>query len=413
MNKRDILELKRRFKKEQCTFTRVAGCFVNSEKNIILRLNETFLNLDDDDYFKYLEIAKKVLSGTPGNNILELNFSLDMEESHNKQLSFIELKKSKLKDEEQLEKFYKSIIDNYHYTGNYLILIFHDVYDIITKTSDNLKIDESEEVFEYILCAICPVELSAPSLCYYEGENMIKSRMRDWIVGSPTNGFMYPAFIDRSADLDFIMYYTKNSKDIHPELMEGGLGCISKETYPLQRETFQYIVKDFASEDEEEADKLYAEIQENLNNIIENHESMNEGIASEPIKLTTKELKNVLMGSGITEEKATKIEQFYTDNFDGDLPVIEGLIDSKVSKENEQRKKERELEKQVEFLKDKLEKIETSHDVDKDYDIILKIKSEKIDKVKSEVIDGQEYMLIPIDKNEKTKIDELEKRFLS
>ena len=42
MNKKDILELKRRFKKEDCTFTRLAGCYVNGEKNIILNINETF-----------------------------------------------------------------------------------------------------------------------------------------------------------------------------------------------------------------------------------------------------------------------------------------------------------------------------------------------------------------------------------
>ena len=59
MKRKDILELKRRFKKDQCTFTRVCGCFVNSEKKIILELKETFLNLDEDDYFKYLEIAKR------------------------------------------------------------------------------------------------------------------------------------------------------------------------------------------------------------------------------------------------------------------------------------------------------------------------------------------------------------------
>ena len=65
------------------------------------------------------------------------------------------LKKSKLKDDTLLDSFYKSIIDSYDYTGNFLILVFHDAYDVITKTRDNLKLDESEEVYEYLLCAIC------------------------------------------------------------------------------------------------------------------------------------------------------------------------------------------------------------------------------------------------------------------
>ena len=72
MNRKDILELKRRMKKEECTFTKIRGCYVDSKKNIILHINETFLNLVDEEFFKYLEIAKKTLSGTIGNNLLEL-----------------------------------------------------------------------------------------------------------------------------------------------------------------------------------------------------------------------------------------------------------------------------------------------------------------------------------------------------
>ena len=126
----------------------MCGCYVNGEKNILLKFRETFLNLEEDDYFKYLEIAKKVLSGTIGNNLLELTFPLNDEYINERQLSLMELKKSQLKDDKLLDDFYKLIIENYHYTGNFLILIFHDAYDIITKTTDNAKLDESEEVYE-------------------------------------------------------------------------------------------------------------------------------------------------------------------------------------------------------------------------------------------------------------------------
>lgn len=220
MRKKDILELKKRLKKNHCTFTKMCGCYVNSEKNIILNFRETFLNLEEDEFFKYLEIAKKVLSGTIGNNILELNFPLNENLENEKQLSLMQLKRSELKDDALLQDLYKSIIDSYDYTGNFLILVFHDAYDVITKTTDNAKIDESEEVYEYILCAICPVSLSEPGLRYFEEERKIKARIRDWVVDAPTLGFVFPAFIDRSSDVNSIMYYTKNAKDPHPELME-------------------------------------------------------------------------------------------------------------------------------------------------------------------------------------------------
>ena len=60
----DILDLKKRFKKESCTITRMCGCYVDANKNKILQFNENFLNLEDEEFFKYLDIAKKTLSGT-------------------------------------------------------------------------------------------------------------------------------------------------------------------------------------------------------------------------------------------------------------------------------------------------------------------------------------------------------------
>ena len=159
MNKKDILEIKRRFKKEACTFTRMCGCYVDADRNKITKIGETFLNLEDEEFYKYLEIAKKVLSGTIGNNLLELEFPLAEEVAGGRQQFLMGLRESALKNDDLMDTFYDMIIDSYDYVGNYLILIFHDAYDVMTKTSDNDKLDESEEVYEYLLCAICPVNL--------------------------------------------------------------------------------------------------------------------------------------------------------------------------------------------------------------------------------------------------------------
>ena len=185
MNKKDILEIKRRFKKEACTFTRMCGCYVDADRNKITKIGETFLNLEDEEFYKYLEIAKKVLSGTIGNNLLELEFPLAEEAAGGRQQFLMGLRESRLKNDDLMDTFYDMIIDSYDYVGNYLILIFHDAYDVMTKTSDNDKLDESEEVYEYLLCAICPVNLTKPGLGYREDENRIGPRIRDWVVGAP------------------------------------------------------------------------------------------------------------------------------------------------------------------------------------------------------------------------------------
>ena len=436
MRKKDILELKKRFKKDHCTFTKMCGCYVNGEKNILLKFRETFLNLEEDDYFKYLEIAKKVLSGTIENNILELNFELNEEHVNEKQLEFMKLKNSQLKDDILLDDFYNSIINNYDYEGNFLILIFHDAYDIITKTKDNAKLDESEEVYEYILCAICPVELSKAGLRYFEEENSIKSRTRDWVVEAPSNGFVFPAFINRTTDVNSIMYYTKNAKDTHPELMENVLGCPSKQTNTEKKETFNDIIRDALGPDEKKSDHFFMEIQESLNNKIEEHNIIHED-SETPIFLTDEVIQDILNESGVPDEITTKIEKSYAESFGDTPPVADILIDNKALAAKAQKKKEEMLEKQVRILENKLERVTQDNslnteaavevdsnnlieenenntfndnlsEVDNNYDIVLQVKPEKVSKIKSEIINGQKCIIIPVDEDEHTNVNGVE-----
>ncbi|ENK1244168.1 DUF4317 domain-containing protein [Clostridium botulinum] len=439
MKKKDILELKKRLKKDYCTFTKICGCYVNGEKNIILNFRESFLNLDEDEYFKYLEIAKKVLSGTISNNILELNFPLNENLENEKQLSLVKLKKSQLKDDALLQDFYNSIIDSYDYTGNFLILVFHDAYDVITKTTDNSKIDESEEIYEYILCAICPVSLSDPGLRYFEEENKIKARIRDWVVNTPTLGFVFPAFINRTSDVNSVMYYTKNAKDPHPELMEETLGCFVKQTATIQKETFQTIIKDSIDTDEKKAEKTFMEIQENLNTMIDEYKEIYNDKDDDPVTLTQKDIQNLLMESGVPEQATTKIEKSYVESFGKDFPLAENLIDAKALKANAQIQKEEQLKKQVKVLQTKLEQVQQNSSVDTNnnlpeevtnesileenhdsnledndnnvaskYDVILQVKPEKIPQIKSQIIDGQKCIVIPINNDEQTTVNGLD-----
>lgn len=412
MTKKDVLELKRRFKKSECTFTRLCGCYVNGEKEIVLNIGETFLNLEEDEFYKYLEIAKKTLSGTVGNNLLELDFPLSEEEAGGKQQFLMGLRESKLKNEALLESFYKHVIDTYDYAGNYLILLFHDAYDVMTKTSDNNKLDESEEVYEYLLCAICPVTLSKPALGYLSEENRIGPRIRDWVVGVPENGFVFPAFTDRSTDIHSIMYYTKNAKEPHPEFMELGLGCDPKPTATEQKETFKSIITNAIAPIEEEEGHYFMEIQENLSSLVEEKESLDDN-SDEPLLLTNNTIQEVLVGSGIPEEVTTMIERSYTEEFGDTPPVVEHLIDTKALAANVHRKREKELVQQVQTLQQKLEETQqditsstvTEEELPEDYDVILNVKPQKVDQISSQIIDGKRCLVIPIDENEHAAVN--------
>lgn len=435
MTKKDVLELKRRLKKNECTFTKLCGCYVNAEKNIILNLDETFLNLAEDEFYKYLEISKKTLSGTVGNNLLELDFPLEEEYAGGKQQFLMGLRESKLKNEELLNSFYQLIIDHYDYAGNYLILIFHDAYDVMTKTSDKAKLDESEEVYEYLLCAICPVTLSKAGLGYLEVEKRIGPRYRDWVVNAPDTGFVFPAFTERSTDIHSVMYYTRDTKEPHKEFMESVLGCPPKQTATEQKNTFQSIISS-AIKDEDKSKKIFIDIQESLNEMVDEHD-IYEDNKEEPLLLTTKSIQNIIRSSDLPEEIIEQIENSYAEQFSDTPPIVDHLIDSKLLAANAKHKKEQELEEQVQRLQVKLEEVMNTEDmipqsdniadlsstahlesantfdseqkpfqsIIKDFDVILRVKEEKMQQITSKVIDGKKCIVIPMEENEQADVD--------
>ena len=411
MNKKDILELKRRFKKDACTFTRLCGCYVDADRNKVTTFGETFLNLEDEEFYKYLEIAKKVMSGTIGNNILELEFPTAEEAPGGRQQFLMGLRESALKNDDLMDTFYDLVIENYSYVGNYLILVFHDAYDVMTKTSDNNKLDESEEVYEYLLCAICPVTLTKPGLGYREDENRIGPRIRDWVVGVPDTGFVFPAFTDRSSDIHSVMFYTRDTKTPHAEFMESGLGCGAKFTATEKKLTFQNIVKDVIGEDDEESDAMFLDIQGNLSGLIEVPAEDEE--EKEPSPLTLTDIASVLSDSGLSEEQTAVIEKTYEDTFGEDLPSAEHLVDPKLVEANAKRKEKLELVEQVESLKHQLEETrsipvdDSDDDVPavKTYDVILRVKPEKVGQIHSDTINGQKCLIIPMDENEHAAVN--------
>lgn len=414
MNKKEVLEIKRRFKKEECTFTRMCGCYVDGERNRVVELGETFLNLEDEEFYKYLEIARKVLSGTIGNNLLELEFPVEEESVGGRQQFLTALRASALQNDDLLERFYDLIIDNYEYAGNYLILIFHDAYDVMTKTSDNNKLDESEEVYEYLLCAICPVALSKPGLGYREDENRIGPRIRDWVVCAPESGFIFPAFTDRSADIHSVMTYHKNAKEPHVEFMEGALGCNARRTATEQKQAFESIVKKAFGGDEDASREVFYEIQQGLSDMAE--QESEDTAESEPVRLTAENIGEIMAESDIPEAAAAMIEESYREEFQDEVPVLEHLIDTKAVEAAGKIKQEKELVQKVAVLEQQLEDTrmlaglpekeeEAPTGGIKTYDVILRVKPEKASQIKSQMIDGQKCLVIPMEENEHAAIN--------
>lgn len=400
MDKKSINELRRRLKKDGCTFTKICGCYIDDNKNKVTNLDEIFLNLEDEEYFKYLEIAKKVLSTNVGNNILELNFPLEEEKPGGHQQFLLGLKKSGLKDQGLLDTFYDMVIEKYNSLGNYLILLFHDVYDVMTKTTDNNKLDESEEVYEYIICAICPMVLSKPGLGYNKDKNKISTLNREWFVGMPETGFVFPAFIYRSSDIHSVLMYTADSKNVHTEMIEDILGCREKLTYAQQQDVLTDMVLEVTGED------MVKDVMDTVNIELAHVSDEN------PESYVSKEhIKSALEHAGIAENKAVNIGDQYMSSINTEeVPLIGDIIPNKAQKIVKDNNEKELLKEEIKDLNRKIASIEETNDNNEQLtvdegEIIITVNSEKKELIRRENIDGVNCVVIPVSESDHVKIN--------
>ena len=422
MNKKEVLELKKRFKKDQATFTRLVGCYVDCNKNKICKFGGKFLTLEEDEYFKYLEIANKVLSGTVGNNLLDLAFPIEEEEVGGRQQILMALRDTGLEDETLLDTYYDLVIDTYEEAGNYLILLYLDSYDVPSRTKDNINVDESEEVYTYLLTAICPVSLSKPGLGYLEGEKRIGPRIRDWVVGAPDTGFLFPAFNDRSSDIHSVLFYTKNTKEPHSKFMTNGLGCGIERTATEQKMAFHSIVRNALGPEDETTIDMLLDIQQNLSDMAQDYaETHDEN--DQPFMLDKEVITKALSESNISEDKISKIEKSVEETFGEKLPAAENVIDSKALVANEMRfekmaledqvgsltlalnEKNTQLEERTTQLIEKQEEIDNYIAETKTYDVVLRVKPEKASQITSQIINGEKCLVIPMKDDEHATIN--------
>lgn len=305
MTKQEISEIKKLLTPKNCSVTRICGCYVDGEKNKKTELKQAFLALPEEEMFKYFEIFRKTLSGTPGKNLLTLEFPLDSEAEGGAQDFLLRLRDSKLKDDALLEEFYDRIISNYEFVGNYLILVIHDVYDVPGRTTDGIDMeDASDEIYEYLLACICPVELSKPGLSYNAAENTFQNRIRDWVVGLPDTGFLFPAFTDRSCDLHSTLYYSKDPEELKDGFVAELLGCPLPLSAGIQKETFQTLIEETLGEDCDI--ETVKNIHDRLTEMTEEHKE-----EPEPLVLDRKEVKTILADSGVSNEKLENFDMRY------------------------------------------------------------------------------------------------------
>ena len=361
MNKKEIAEIKKQLTPENCALTRLCACYVDGEKNKKTEMKEAFLSQSEEECFKYFEIFRKSLSGTVGKNLINLEFPLDAELEGGAQEFLLRLRDSRLKDDELLEEFYDKVIESFEYGENYLILLVHGAYDIPGKASDNEEMfDASDEVYEYLICAVCPVNLSKAGLSYDAENNRFGSRVRDWLVELPLAGFLFPAFQDRSTDLHSMLYYSKNPEELREGFVQGLFGCGTPLSAGDQKETFNAMIEETLGEDCDY--EAVRNIHEKLQELVEERKD-----EPEPLVLDRAEVKQLLAVSGVDAEKFEELEERYEETVGA----------------------------QTEFLASNV--LNTRKFEIKTPDVVIQVNPERPDLVETRVIDGRQCLVIPVD----------------
>ncbi len=364
MNKKDIAEIKRRFNLEHNNITCIRGCYVNNQGEVISSFTRSLVGMAQEEAEKYLAIFKRTLSGTQGQNLLDIRFDPETMESSPEYQLLTALKNTALKDDETVEYFFQQIIASLHMEDHYLILLMHDGYDIPyrSKEDDSKVPDMSTEVFHYILCSVCPVRLTKPSLSYDAGRNDFRSRESDWIVGAPEMGFLFPAFEERAANVYEALYYTRDTAEGHDDFVNAVFQSELPMPADQQKEIFQAILQETLEED-----CSYEVMQAVHEQVMERLEEKKQEKSAEPVQLTKYDVTDVLAECGVS----TAHMEAFNDKYDQEFGQ-QARLDA------------------VNITNAKQFEVKTPS-------VVIKVNSDRTDLVETRVIDGHPYILIRAD----------------
>lgn len=360
MIKAELTEIKKLYTPKKCSITKMAGCYVDGEKNKKAVFSKSFLMLPEEEMYKYLDIFKKALSGTVGKTAHTLDITNEAEKKGGQQEFLLRLRDSALENEELLDEYYNRIISSLEYVGNYLILLIHDAYDVPGKTEDGvINDDASEEVYKYILTVICPVDLSDAGLSFDPKSGEFHNRKRDWIVNMPMLGYLFPAFNDRASDIHSVMYYSKDAENLNEAFIDMMLGAVEPLSASTQKETFDTIVEETLGDEC------------SFNSIKNIHEEMAKMMADsvEQQRSPTMEksdIRNLLEASGSSNEKLETFDDKYEKVSPDDRPLmISNVFNSR------------------------------SFDV-KTPDVVIKVKPDRTDLVSEQEVEGRDCIVIEL-----------------
>lgn len=244
MDKKEINEIRKLMTKDSCRIDKIRGCFVNENGEIITQLKETFHAMPEDLSQKYLELFRRTLTGKTGRNLFTMEYAPEEEAQGGRQEFLYRLLRSELEDRELVLEFFRMIIGNVMIPSRYLLVLGYGAYDIPAKTSDGIEMeDASDYVYQFLVCSICPVTEVKDGLFFDSDLGSFIDKKGELGVQVPSCGFLFPTFHDRLPDIHELLYYARKEDDQHQELIDGLVGRLLPATESVQQDIFMDVVE--------------------------------------------------------------------------------------------------------------------------------------------------------------------------
>lgn len=323
---KEIGEIRRHLRRERSNITAIYGCYVNENKEIITEFRQSTGMMPENESDKYFALLRRTLSGSLGKNLIDITFKTSQVADSPEHKLLMGLRESKLADEELRGELLRKIIDNVVLEGNYLILLSCDSYDVPFKSKDDtFRKDQSDEVYTYIICTICPVKETKPNLHYVPEEKVFHDGARNQMVSAPALGFLFPAFDNRSTNIYNALYYTHDIKSSQDPLIEALFNTQVPQPAAQQKQSFEALLTT-ALADECSLDVVQT-VHEQLSQRIEMHK---EAKVAEPLMISKADVKEVLASCGVSEDHLAKFSVEYDEvfGFEEDLHP-KNIIDNK------------------------------------------------------------------------------------
>ena len=327
MNDKEIGEIRRHLRRDRSNITKIYGCFVNDNREIITEFSQSTGMMPENEGDKYFALFKRVLSGSVGKNLIDLSFkTAQVAQGAPEHKLLMDLRECKLSDDELLHGFFQKIIDTVTLEGNYLILMGCDSYDVPFKGKDDISdADKSEEVYTYLICAICPVKQTKANLHYVPEEKLFHDGAMNQPVSAPVLGFLFPAFDNRSTNIYNALYYTHDIKVSQDALIEALFNTPVPMPAAEQKKCFESLLTTALGEDCNL--DVVQTVHDQLCERIELHK---EAKVAEPLLIAKADVKETLASCGVSEEHLAKWSVDYdeTFGFEADLHP-KNIIDTK------------------------------------------------------------------------------------